>query len=143
MKNFCSRQADRGGRPYALNVEQEAMQNQNFRTSIWTGQNLQMTVMHIPTCSDIGQEIHEDTDQLIRIEHGMAMVQMGRMKNQVDFQENLCTGDSVFVPANIWHNIINTGREPLKLSSVYAPPHHPMGTVHHIKADAERSGNKK
>lgn len=131
MNNYCQLQTDKGGRPYALNVEQAAMQNQNFRTAIWTGQHLQMTIMHIPICGEIGLEIHKDTDQLIKIEHGRAMVQMGRMENQVDFQENLCTGDSVFVPANTWHNIINTGREPLKVSSVYAPPHHPKGTLQH------------
>ncbi|MGN0326521.1 MAG: cupin domain-containing protein, partial [Lachnospiraceae bacterium] len=63
---------------------------------------------------------------------------MGREESSLNLQANLNTGDAVFVPAGTWHNIINTGRSPLKLSSVYAPPHHKHGTVHRTKEEAAR-----
>ncbi len=134
---FCGAQTDFGPNPYVANMPQKAMRNNNFRTAIWTGCNMQMTLMCIPVCSDIGVEIHQDTDQIIRIEQGMAMVQMGTDKWQLDFKQNLREGDTVFVPAGTWHNIINTGRRVLKVASIYAPPHHPAGTVHRTKAEAE------
>ncbi|MCI6733313.1 MAG: cupin domain-containing protein [Lachnospiraceae bacterium] len=96
-----------------------------------------MTLMCILPGGDIGLEIHEDTDQYIRIEMGRALVRMGTCKNQMDFQQNLFRGDGIFIPAGTWHNIINTGRNSLKVSSIYAPPHHPYGTVHRTKKDAE------
>lgn len=131
-------QTDHGPDPYAADIGQISAKNQHFRTAIWTGCHLQMTLMCIPPYGEIGFEIHDDTDQFIRIEHGNAVVKMGKCKEQMDFQGEVCDGDGIFVPAGTWHNIINTGRRPLKVSSIYAPPKHPWGTVHHTKADAER-----
>ncbi len=135
---YYVRQTDNGLNPYVTNIEQVAMQNQNFRTAIWTGCHLQMTIMCIPPCGEIGLEVHTDTDQFIRVEHGKAIVKMGRCKNQLDFQQNMCKGDAAFIPAGTWHNVVNIGRNPLKVSSIYAPPNHPRGTVHRTKEDAQR-----
>lgn len=131
-------QTDYGPDPYITNMEQMAVNNHNFRTAIWTGSHLQMTMMCIPPCKEIGLEMHGDTDQLIRIEHGEAEVRMGRCEKRQDFRKHMCVGDAVFVPAGTWHNVVNTGRNPLRISSVYAPPNHPAGTVHRTKADAEK-----
>lgn len=126
-------------KPYIANVSQKAMQNTNYRTTFWTGSYAQMTLMCIPVCSDIGLEVHKDTDQIIRIEHGVALVKMGACESYLDFQRKVCKGDTIFVPAGTWHNVINIGRVPLKVSAVYAPPHHPVGTVHRTKRDAENA----
>lgn len=134
----CARHADYGPNPYAASIEQLSRENANFRTAIWTGSHLQMTIMCIPPCGDIGLEVHPDTDQFIRVEQGRALVKMGRNRNQLDFQQTICTGDGVFVPAGTWHNVMNVGRNPLKVSSIYAPPNHPRGTVHRTKEEAER-----
>lgn len=127
---------DKGLAPYVTNIEQEALQNQNYRTTLWTGQHLQMTLMCIPPCGDIGLEIHTDVDQFIRIEQGKALAEIGSRKNQVDFRQNMYRGDGVFIPAGTWHNITNLGKTPLKLSVIYAPPNHPKGTLHRSKTDA-------
>lgn len=136
----CEIQTDHGPNPYVANIGQMALQNSNFRTAVWTGCRLQMTVMCIPPCGEVGLEAHGDTDQLIRVEQGMAVVKFGRCVNQPDYQQTMCKGDAVFIPAGTWHNIVNIGRNALKVSSVYAPPNHPKGTVHFTKADAEREG---
>lgn len=135
--SYYGTQAHFSSQPYVTNVARKAVRNENFRTAIWTGCYAQMTLMCIPLCSDIGLEIHEDTDQFIRIEQGIALVKMGECESQLDFQVKASVGDTIFVPANTFHNIINIGRIPLKVSSVYAPPKHPAGTIHHTKKDSE------
>lgn len=135
---YCANQTDYGQMPYVANIGRLTLQNQNFRTAIWTGCHLQMTLMCIPACDEIGWEIHEDTDQFIRIEQGTAIAQMGSCKYQLDFRQKMCQGDAVFIPAGTWHNVVNIGMKPLKVSVIYAPPNHPVGTVHRTKADAER-----
>lgn len=134
-KECCFAQTDHGPNPYVANIEREAGENQNFRTAFWTGGYLQMTLMSIPTCGEIGVEIHEDTDQFIRVEQGKAVVKLGRCEQQLTFQQNMYEGDAIFVPAGTWHNIVNVGMKPLKVSSIYAPPHHPKGTIQRTKTD--------
>ena len=128
---------DHGPKPYCANIMCEAWQNQNFRTAFWTGCYLQMTLMNIPVCGEVGLEMHPDTDQYIRVEGGQAVVTMGRCKEHMNLQYRLTMGDAIFVPAGTGHNVRNGGGCPLKLSSVYAPPHHPWGTVQHTKEHAE------
>ena len=125
-------------KPYIENIPNAALQNTNFRNTLWTGCHAQMTLMCIPSCSDIGVEMHHDTDQIIRIEQGMALVKMGTCENQINNQKKVCVGDTIFIPAGTWHNIINVQNIPLKLSSIYAPQKHPVGTVHRTKEDAEK-----
>ena len=138
--NFCyhAEQIDKGGNPYVANIEDLTVQNTNFRTTIWTGCHLQMTLMCIPYCGEIGLEIHPKTDQIIRVEQGKAVSVMGKRKDCLDFRQDMCKGDAVFIPAGTWHNIVNMGRTPLKLSVMYAPPNHLKGTVHRTKRDAEK-----
>ncbi len=127
---------DYGPEPYVVNIEQATLQNNNFRTALWTGEYLQSTLMSINVGDDIGLEIHPDTDQFIRIEQGQGIVKMGKSKNNLDFQRKVFDNYAIFVPAGTWHNVINTGKKPLKVYVIYAPPHHPRGTVHKTKAEA-------
>lgn len=132
------KEMDYGPNPFVANMHCMAMENKNFRTAVWTGDCMQLTLMCIPVCGEIGVEIHKDTDQMIRVEQGQALVKVGRTQCSLDHQQKLCEGDAVLVPAGTWHNVINTGQEVLKVSSVYAPPHHPHGTMHRTKEEAER-----
>jgi mannose-6-phosphate isomerase-like protein (cupin superfamily) len=128
---------DYGPEPFVVNIEDAAKQNNTFRTALWTGCHLQLTLMSINVGEDIGLEVHPNVDQFIRIEEGQGLVKMGDSKNNLDFQRNVCNNFAIFIPAGTWHNVINTGDKPIKLYSIYAPPNHPHGTVHETKADAQ------
>ena len=80
--------------------------------------------------------MHADTDQFIRVEQGRAAVYMGSCRHTMREKSVVCGGHAILVPAGTWHNVVNVGKEPLKLYSLYAPPHHLHGTVHPCKADA-------
>jgi len=113
------------------------MQNNNFRTALWTGTYIQLTLMSINVGDEIGLEMHPDIDQFIRIEEGEGMVMMGDFEDNLDFQMRVDDDYIIIIPAGKWHNLINIGNQPIKLYSIYAPPQHPHGTVHETKFDAE------
>lgn len=128
---------DYGPYPFVVNISDAATQNNTFRTVLWTGNNLQVTLMSINIGDDIGLEIHPKVDQFIRIEEGEALVKMGDDKDNLDFQRKVFDDYAIMIPAGKWHNIINIGNKPLKLYAIYAPPQHPRDTVHETKADAK------
>lgn len=127
---------DNGPNPYVVNIEEVTLENENFRTALWTGKYSQTTLMTIQPGDDIGLEIHEDHDQFLRIEQGVARVEMG--SSEIELQQWEASDDfAIFVPAGVWHNLTNIGDEPLKLYSIYSPSEHAHGTVHLEKSDAE------
>ncbi|WP_340105431.1 cupin domain-containing protein [Rhodohalobacter sp. 8-1] len=126
---------DNGANPFVIDIEKATKENTNYRTALWTGSHLQLTLMSIEVGEDIGLEVHHDIDQFLRIEDGKGLVQMGDSEDQLDFEKQVEDDDVVLVPAGKWHNITNTGDQPLKVYSIYAPPEHPHGTVHETRAD--------
>lgn len=127
---------DFGPDPYVVDIADATMRNDNFRTALWTGEHLQLTVMCIKEGEDIGLECHPELDQFVCIEEGRGVVVMGESKNRFDFKANVFDGFAFMIPAGTWHNLINTGGKPLKLFSLYAPPQHPRGTVQETKEEA-------
>lgn len=127
---------DYGKRPFVVDIDEATKQNRTFRMALWTGDHLQVTLMSINVGEEIGLEIHPNLDQFLRIEEGKGIVQMGDRRDRLDFRARVSDDFAIMVPAGKWHNITNTGNEPLKLYSIYAPPEHPFGTVHRTKAEA-------
>ncbi|MGG6432410.1 cupin domain-containing protein [Anoxybacillus sp. D401a] len=127
---------DYGPNPFVIQIEEATKRNNMFRTTLWTGPHLQVTLMSLRVGEDIGLEIHPGVDQFLRIEQGEGIVRMGKKKNELTFERRVGDGSAIFVPAGTWHNVMNIGNVPLKLYSIYAPPQHPAGTVHPTKADA-------
>ena len=127
---------DYGPMPIVVNIEKAAKGNDTFRTVLWTGSHLQLTLMSINVGEDIGLEMHPDVDQFIRIEQGAGLAKMGYQKDALNFQKRVDPDFAIIIPAGTWHNLVNVGNVPLKLYSIYAPPEHPKGTVHKTKADA-------
>ena len=131
------KRADQGPHPYTVDIEQATLGNENYRTTLWTGKFLQMTVMSIEPGHDIGLEVHHDHDQFLRVEGGVARVQMAPSQDDLSFDREVGEDTAVLVPAGSWHNLTNTGARPLKVYSLYGPPEHAHGTVHRTKADAD------
>ena len=132
---------DHGPSPFVVDINRAAAMNPNYRTALWTGNYLQLTVMCIPAGGEIGLEAHPDTDQFLRVESGCGCAMMGPKRDALCLRAPVRDGCAVFVPAGTWHNIVNTGCGPLKLYTIYAPPHHPHGTVHRTKAQADAEGD--
>ena len=118
-------------------IERLTVDNDTFRTVLHTGEHAQLVVMRLGPGEEIGWERHGHLDQFVRLERGTARLDLGRTADAVDEQHEV-QGDWAFiVPAGIWHNVVNTGSEDVKLYTVYSPPEHPDGTVHVTKAEAD------
>lgn len=127
---------DNGPNPFVTNINDATKVNHNYRTALWTGNHMQLTLMSLNPGEDIGLEMHPQVDQFLRIEQGHGITQMGPEKHNLSFTAYVQYNSAIFIPAGTWHNLTNTGHIPLKLYSIYAPPNHPHGTVHPTKADA-------
>jgi mannose-6-phosphate isomerase-like protein (cupin superfamily) len=115
---------------YVTNIEQDTLDNEDYRRVLFTGKNTQLVLMTLKPGEEIGRETHEEHDQFIRIEAGTGLAQLGREEYP------LGDGTAVVIPAGVEHNIMNTSSsEPLRLYTLYSPPEHPDGTVHRNKAD--------
>jgi mannose-6-phosphate isomerase-like protein (cupin superfamily) len=122
---------------WIADIEQATLENTTFRTVLFTGEHTQLTVMRLAPGEDIGREAHSNRDQFLRIEQGQARVELGKTEGTIDETHHVEDDWAIIVPAGIWHNVVNTGAEDVKLYSLYSPPEHPAGTVHRTKADAE------
>ncbi|MDD2627953.1 MAG: cupin domain-containing protein [Clostridia bacterium] len=137
MTNNTMNLQDLGPEPIVVNINAIAKQNNNYRTTLWTGEHLQITLMSIGVNESIGLEAHPDVDQFIRIEQGQGLVMMGDDKDTLNYRRVVSDDFAFVIPAGKWHNLVNTGNIPIKLYSIYAPPEHPAGTVNKTKLDAE------
>ena len=116
---------------YYGNIEEETLQNTNFRQVLYTGTHAQLVVMSLNPGQDIGMEVHPVVDQFFRIEQGIA-------KFEIDGQSfEAGPSQAVIVPAGSQHNVTNVGQEAVKLYTIYSPPNHADGTIHVTKADAD------
>jgi len=122
---------------WVADIERATLDNENFRTVLWTGEHSQLTVMRIAAGEDIGLEVHPDHDQFIRIEEGKGRAELGPSEDEVAETHDVEADWAIVVPAGTWHNVVNTGDGDLKLYSLYSPPEHPPNTVHRTKAEAE------
>jgi len=115
---------------YVQNIENIAVKNEEFRRVLYTAKNCQLVVMALKPKEEIGAEVHK-LDQFFRVEEGTGEAVLNGVSTEIS------AGFAVLVPAGINHNIINTGSVPLKLYTIYSPPNHRDGVVHHTRADAE------
>lgn len=112
-------------------IEEAARANTNFRRVLYTGPHAQLVVMSIPAGGEIGEEVHDDVDQMLTFVSGSGAAILDGETKPVGPE------DLVFVPAGTRHNFRNEGDEDLKLYTVYAPPEHPDGTIHRTKEEAD------
>lgn len=104
--------------------------NEEFRRVIYTAKHCQLVLMALQPKEEIGAEVHQ-LDQFFRVEEGTGEAVLDKVRTAIQ------PGFGILIPAGTNHNIINTGNVPMKLYSIYAPPNHRDGVVHHTRADAE------
>ncbi|QAV70990.1 cupin domain-containing protein [Salinibacterium sp. UTAS2018] len=117
-----------------------AQQSPDFRRVLWTGKHSQIVIMTIPAGGDIGEEIHENSDQILTFISGTGAADLAGHTHPIE------GGDQCAVPAGTKHNFRNTGDQPLVLYTVYSPPEHAVDAVHATKQEgdiAEESGHDK
>jgi mannose-6-phosphate isomerase-like protein (cupin superfamily) len=115
---------------FAQDIETIAIANSDFRQVLYTARYCQLVVMALKPKEAIGAEVHK-LDQFFRVEQGTGEAVLDGVRTAIR------AGFAVVVPAGTEHNIVNTGDVPLKLYTLYAPPNHRDGIVHHQRADAE------
>jgi mannose-6-phosphate isomerase-like protein (cupin superfamily) len=115
--------------PYQAELKEVAKDNDDFRRVLFTGAHSQLVIMALAAGEEIGEEVHE-VDQILYAVDGEGEAFLDGQRKSFE------KGDAIAVPAGTRHNIRNTEKKPLKLFTVYAPPQHPAGTVHHTRADA-------
>lgn len=116
---------------FVANIEKLTEDNTDFRRVLYTGHNLQLVLMTLQPGDEIGAEVHDDRDQFFRVEAGSGEVFIDGNRSKVK------ADDAIIVPAGAQHNVVNTGKTPLHLYTIYGPPEHIDKTVHRTKADAE------
>jgi mannose-6-phosphate isomerase-like protein (cupin superfamily) len=117
---------------YKTNIEKDTIENENFRKVLYTAKNSQLVLMTLKPKEEIGEEVHETNDQFFRFEKGQGKVVIDG--NEYDVSD----GSAAIVPAGAKHNVINVSEtEPLKLYTIYSPPHHRDAVLHSTKAEAE------
>lgn len=120
---------------YVQDIESIAVKNEDFRQVLYTARNCQLVVMAFKPQEEIGAEVHK-LDQFFRVEEGSGEAVLDGVRTAIS------AGFAVVVPAGTNHNIINTGSVPLKLYTLYVPPNHRDGVVHHTRADAEADNER-
>jgi mannose-6-phosphate isomerase-like protein (cupin superfamily) len=121
---------------YVTDIERDTIANDDFRRVLFTGPNTQLVLMTLRPDEEIGLETHAGHDQFIRIEKGEGVVLLDGEETE------LAEGSAVVIPAGVEHNVTNTSdAAPLRLYTLYSPPQHPDGTVHHTKREAEATAH--
>lgn len=115
---------------FVQDIEGLAVKNDDFRRVLYTAKNCQLVLMSLKPKEEIGAEVHA-LDQFFRVEEGTGEAVLDGVRTPIR------AGFAVVVPAGANHNIVNTGKEPLKLYTIYSPPNHRDGVVHHTRAEAE------
>ena len=116
---------------YVGNIEEASLENNNFRKVLYTAKFSQLVVMSLLPGEEIGEEVH-DVDQFLRLDAGVGKAVLNGVETDIE------DGWAIVVPAGTKHNIINTSdAEPMKLYTLYSPPHHRDGVIHATKAEAE------
>ncbi len=116
------------------NIEKHTRENTDFRRVLFTGKGSQLVLMCLGANDELGMETHPENDQFFRFESGTGKAVVAGK------EYDICDGMTVIVPMGTEHNIVNlSSTEPLKFYTIYSPAHHPDGTVHVTKAEANEA----
>lgn len=115
---------------FVQDIERLAVKNEEFRRVLYTAKHCQLVLMSLKPKEEIGAEVHT-LDQFFRVEEGTGEAVLDGVRTEIG------AGFAIVVPAGAHHNIVNTGNIPLKVYTLYAPPNHRDGVIHHTRNEAE------
>jgi mannose-6-phosphate isomerase-like protein (cupin superfamily) len=118
---------------FVEDIEELTKENDDYRRVLYTGKHVQLVLMSLVPGEEIGEEVHENSDQFFRVEKGKGEVWIDGDRTKIK------RDDAIVVPAGARHNVVNTGHKPLKLYTLYGPPKHRDGFIAATKAEAEAS----
>ena len=123
---------------YQTNIIKETTENEFFRKVMFTGKKSQLVIMNIKPGGEIGEEVHNNVEQVLFNLSGEGKVILDEVESE--FNE----GDVVVVTPGVKHNFINIGMEDLKIYTIYTPANHIDGRIHETKevADADIEDEK-
>ena len=121
---------------FIIDIEDRTEGNREFRRVLYTGPHMQLVVMSLLPGEEIGEEVHEHTDQFFRIEDGRGEIRIDGRATPIE------SDMAMLVRAGTRHNVKNTGQKPLKFYTLYSPPEHADGTVHRSRADADAAAEQ-
>ena len=121
---------------FHVNIENETLSNNQYRKVLYTGENIQLVLMSLNPNEETGMESHSNIDQFFRFESGDGVCVINGNHYKIS------NGYAIIIPAGSKHNIINTGKKPLKMYSIYSPPQHKDSISFKTIKDAESSSEK-
>jgi len=136
LNEFLNENKNSTKRGFSTNIEDDTLDNDNFRKVLYTSKHIQMVVMTLNPGEEIGVETHPTIDQFFRFEAGKGKCIING--NEYDVTD----GSGIIIPAGSEHNIINTGNTALQMYTIYTPPNHKDGVVFSTKKEAEQSKEK-
>ncbi len=120
-------------RGFSDNIEKLTLENNHFRKVLYSSQHFQLVLMSLLPGEEIGSEVHGENDQFFRFEQGTGICMID------DNTYEVSDGSAIIIPSGARHNVINTGKDALKMYTIYAPPHHKDGIIRTTKKEAEEN----
>lgn len=123
-----------------LNIDNETINNSNYRKVLMTSSNMQVVVMSLNINETIDLEMHEYSDQFFRVEQGKCKIEIYEKLNDINPQKffELNENEIIIIPKKTCHKVTNNGNIVLKLYTIYSPPHHAKNKINHIKESEEK-----
>lgn len=121
--------------PLVINIDKETLENRKFVTNLWSGEDLQISLMCVNPGERVGLKISNEAEKVLRIEEGFGVCIMGRTKNNLNFRKNVYDGYAIVIPKNIWFDVINLGNKPMKVYSICSL----KKTIHNKTVDMKKT----
>ena len=115
---------------YVADIEALTESNDDFHQVLYTGLHLQLELMALRPRQDMGPETLGTHDQFFRVDTGHGEVVINGVVHEVK------AGSAIIVPAGAFHNVRNTGDEPMRVTTLYGPPNYVDHLVQTTKAEA-------
>lgn len=119
--------------PYQADIDKLSAKDNNFRSVLYTGTNMQLALVEIPKGGETGVKQFAKIEVIVFVEKGTGKIIMNGKESK------LVKGQVLVIPPGNSNNIINTGMTSLELYAIVSPPMHKEGAVFKTKEEADKS----